>query len=111
MSRKIIVAELTALLFACAFLCIYLYYSQASVKKVDVSGCDTDSRIIFYLDGIEEGNCISIHGWAFKESENTGYFDTRILLKNLSTGDYYGISTTFQIRDDVTEVYGGGEYT
>lgn len=106
---KWIAGELLCLLLLSFGICFILYEDVSHVKKIS-----TDSEVIsdvngfkFSIDYFEDNDDeIIVQGWSFIEGESTQYFDCSVVLKNLSSNDYYKIPTSYQERRDVTEVYG-----
>lgn len=109
MHFKWIVGQLLCLLFLSLGICFILYKDISHVKKIS-----TDSEAMFAEQGFnysidyleDSGDEIIVQGWAFIEGKSTQYFDCSVVLKNLSSNDYYQIPTSYQERKDVTEVYG-----
>ncbi len=75
--------------------------------KIDVSGIPVNEHLDWRVKSIiQERWYLTIEGFAFNKNESPVSPSFSVLLKNLETGVYYQLSTYFDIRWDVPDLYG-----
>ena len=96
---------------------IFLVWNENCIRKFDASVYQIENAYDGYVVGMDiiettrdeeprTKDYIRLSGFLLKPGEDTGYVSMKMILKNISTGEYYRIPTVIDIREGMAEKIG-----
>lgn len=113
-NKKAAIIELLCVITLAVLLNVFLYKKAGHISvmndldAVEVQTQDYDLMYYIADESIDDKIAV-LRGWVISQKLDSAYFDSSIVLKNQEKGRFYQVNTAFQLRKDVTEIYGNGQ--
>lgn len=109
--------SINILIFTVSILLVFLYFMFYRISKLQIKSMEVDSEITVLenmhygidTNEVKDNKYVIISGWVLQLNVDISSFDTYVLLKDESTGDFYKIPTVMQIRDDLNTIFQDGK--
>lgn len=105
-AKKLIICMLLAACVVTALFSAYFYREHRRITPFDASGYTLSSDDMRYgVDWYEEmqNGYINISGYAYREGTTVGRVDSRFVVQDLETGQYYALCTKPELRSDIND--------